>query len=319
MPDELLKEIHARNGHYDNRPLHELSFCEQMQDNHLTALMPKSDPKRGIDVLAPVNQNDSGLVGAMKEALINILQNEQQIHYVVMAVGPGHWRGVYLIKPQNDTSKYQLEIFDPMGPHGAKTIERFVLDLLGIDESRIDISFSGPPHPQRDGYACGDFTCSYSHKKMLDFGASCPSWANELINMLEQNGNTKHMLRCTTRKISAELSEEHNYTESQYPSIIESDNEHKNRNSARTSYTSFQGYPHLLLSRNQSKSQEAEGWSFYLNCFTYLVLAMGLAMLALGYMYCMPPLVVLGCAVSVISFMLTQVLPQESQSAVIVP
>lgn len=198
------KRKHRAQGHFDPQYIHQRSLRDQLQDHDMNRLMPKS--QGDIEVLAPINRFDrsSELV---QEGIATALK-DKKINHVVIPIGPGHWRGIYLTKPADVKGKYQLELFDPYGPVGAEAIKQTTLDLLqkcGINKNQINIKTTGPTHPQQDGYACGDFTCAHSQQKMKAFGAT--AYNQDLINALERQGNKDDALRHTSRKVSQTLQE----------------------------------------------------------------------------------------------------------------
>lgn len=195
------------NGYFDSRRIHQRSLQDQLQDHDVMALMPISNGN--IDVLPPANRHDQIALALTQDALDAALKNKE-IKHIFIPVGPGHWRGIYLTKPDVDTQKYQLELFDPYGPGGATAIEDFALSLLkkcGINKDKITITTTGPTYPQRDIYACGDFTCAYSNKKMKQLGGSLGSYNEHYINVLDTQGNKKDILRHTSREITKILAE----------------------------------------------------------------------------------------------------------------
>ena len=194
---------HRRQGAFTFRqPIHQRSFRDQLQDDDMTSFMPKSEGN--IEVLAALNRFDTGSTDALPEVIRSALKNKK-LHHIIIPAGPGHWRGVYLTKPSEEGGKYQLELFDPYGPAGAHAITQIILGLLnksGIKSAQINIGYTGPTHPQTDGYACGDYTCAHSHKKMKEFGAKKSKYNQEIIDALESQGNENGHLRTTVRKIS---------------------------------------------------------------------------------------------------------------------
>ncbi|HHF7372948.1 hypothetical protein [Legionella bozemanae] len=196
---------HHAQGRFDLKYIHQRSLRDQLQDHDMSLLMPKSH--NNIEVLGPVNRFDSGSIEAAQEGLNLALKNKHFDH-IFIPIGPGHWRGFYLTKPVGGKGKYHLELFDPFGPSGADAIKDIALDLLkecGIDKSQITIETTGPTHPQRDMYACGDFTCAYSHKKMKALGAPNSVYNQDLITILDSRGNKGDSLRYASREISSRL------------------------------------------------------------------------------------------------------------------
>ena len=195
---------HNAQGRFDFNHLHRRDPRDQMQDHDMTRLLPKS--YGDIEVFAVVNRFDPA-TALFQEAIFHALGNKA-VNHLIIAVGPGHWRGVYLTKPIEDDDRYQLEIFDPYGPRGAETICEFILDLLdksGVKEEQINIKFTGPVHKQKDSYACGDYTCAQSHRKMKQWGADPEAYNSFLIEALEVMGNKKNALRRVSRLVSSEL------------------------------------------------------------------------------------------------------------------
>ncbi len=200
------KRQHGAQGRFDQKNIHQRGLRDQLQDHDMTLLMPKSHGN--VEVLAPVNRFDRS-TDVVQEGIAAALQ-DKRINHVVIPVGPGHWRGMYLTKPVDGKGNYQLELFDPYGSIGANAIKQLSLDLLqkcGIKPSQITIKTTGPTHPQTDGYACGDFTCAYSNKKMKEFGASDKHYNQALITALDLQGNKNDSLRQASRKVTQALPE----------------------------------------------------------------------------------------------------------------
>ena len=87
-------------------------------------------------------------------------------------------------------------------------MQKLSLDLLKnckIEENKITLKTTGPTYLQKDNYACGDFTCAYTHKKVKEFCKDSGAYNQEYINVLEQKGNEQEALRHKTREISEEL------------------------------------------------------------------------------------------------------------------
>lgn len=186
------RQQHRRQGHFDHLDIHQRGQRDQFQDHDMNRLMPKSSGN--IDVLAPINRFDAS-TNAVCDGL-KIALESVDIKHIVIPIGPGHWRGVYLTKPDDKKGQYQLELFDPYGPAGADAIRDLALGLLtqcGV--KNVVVMTTGPIHKQKDGYACGDFTCAYSHLKMQQFGAAPLSYNQHLITTLEQDGNKGDVLR----------------------------------------------------------------------------------------------------------------------------
>ena len=176
---------------------------EWMQDHDMTRIMPTS--YLNIAVTAPICTGKAALVVqtniAIKEAVL-LLSIEDNIKHIIIPVGPGHWRGIYLTKPeQNQTdSKYKLEIFDSFGSESARKITDFVLEFLDVTGVTLTPEYKGPSVNQADGYSCGDYVCAYSHQKMKEFGATKEAYNQDLIDAL-QAGNANHSLRKATLQV----------------------------------------------------------------------------------------------------------------------
>ncbi len=194
------RSAHRSQGRFDVTRLYLRALKDQMQDHDMTQIMPKS--AGSIAVLAVLNRFDPHSAQAIQEVLANEVFNEAT-QRIIIPVGPGHWRGVYLTKPSGDELVYELELFDPYGGIGASAIEGYVLQLLeqcGLPQHLINIRYTGPNLPQGDAYSCGDFTCAYSHKKMQEFGAPEGSYNENLIRTLDNLGNEDDVLRFATRE-----------------------------------------------------------------------------------------------------------------------
>jgi hypothetical protein len=196
---------HGAAGHFDPTPLYKRDLKDQMQDHDMTQLMPNSS--QSIAVFSAVNRFDPASIELQQDAIGLALANDD-VKYLVFAVGPGHWRGVYLTKPTQENEFYYLELFDPYGPKGARAIRSFILNLLtcsGLDEDLVRVGFTGPDHPQQDSYACGDYTCAYSHKKMNAWGANLSPYHAYFTEALDVMGNKQNALRRVARLVSEDL------------------------------------------------------------------------------------------------------------------
>lgn len=196
-------------GAFNGALIHRRGIFEQLEDHDMTALMPKTS--KTIDVLAPVDQQQP--IAPIIEGLRQAISNEQ-IKHIFIAIGPNHWRGVYITKPTPPDQTYHVELFDPFGTPASqrdKGLQTFVMGLLRnvrININKNELRHTGPRIPQKDGYACGDFVCAYSHLKMqlIDNTARVNQ---TLINALSQgNGNSRdnHPLRDAIRAESQKLS-----------------------------------------------------------------------------------------------------------------
>lgn len=193
---------HLSQGHFDLTALHHRAIRDQMQDHDMTLIMPKSIGN--ISVFAVLNRFDPSSADSIHDVLASELFNDN-IDHIIIPVGPGHWRGVYLTKPSPELDEllFDVELFDPYGPTGAAAIDAYILNLLancGIPKELISIRHTGPAHPQGDAYSCGDFTNAHSHKKMKEFGAPKGSYNENLVNTLENLGNIYDTLRFMTRE-----------------------------------------------------------------------------------------------------------------------
>ncbi|MCW8409617.1 hypothetical protein OQJ13_11610 [Legionella sp. PATHC035] len=199
-----IQRRHREQGHFDKKYIDQRAMHDQLQDHDMDRLMPQS--YGNIEVLAAADRYDPTSLD-VQEYLMAALKNEG-IQHIFIPVGPGHWRGIYLTKPYAAEGKYQLELFDPFGPSGAEGIKAFTLNLLakcGIKENQLTITLTGPTYPQRDVYACGDFTCAYSHKKMKALGAPSSAYNQDYINVLDTQGNKNDELRKKSRALSKTL------------------------------------------------------------------------------------------------------------------
>lgn len=200
MAQASLASIFQANGRYNTQPLHLRALHDQLQDHDMGQLMPKSHDT--VEVLAPFRAGDPGLFIAQTEGVGLALANHA-IHHILMPIGPRHWRSMCLTKPTAESERYQLELFDPRGPNGAKCIKNNILALLsacGIEKENIDIHYTGPEKSQKDRYACGDFTCAYSHQKMRDLGVEATHYNQKLVHVYETYGNQRHSLRKASRE-----------------------------------------------------------------------------------------------------------------------
>ncbi|MDF1677549.1 MAG: hypothetical protein P1U32_02505 [Legionellaceae bacterium] len=274
------KREHARHGGYSAVKVHRRTFSSWLEDHDVNALMPKSTER--VTVIAPVNRFDAGTHKSTQEAIRIALEHEDITH-VLIPIGPGHWRGLYLTKPLYTENKYSLELFDPYGPEGAKSIESFAINVLlksSIPADKLDITFTGPLKPQRDGYACGDFTCAYSHKKMKAINSAANVHDDEFIDVLDSHGNANDVLRHKTRAIfEAAYPHEKAPSTSFYAGV--------NSTSAPA--------PKAISSKN---SQALDAY-FYLRCLARLAIVAGGIILIASLALSMPPSLAVAGLVSV--------------------
>lgn len=197
------RKIFEDAGTFSTQPLHLRAPYVELQDDDMTKFMPSSNLK--IEVHAPINRMDRSSFEVAIEGLKIAIANPE-VEHIIVPVGPVHWRGVYLSKPSTKSPNYRLELFDPYGPQGTYTIDEVVLELLeaaGVNEKQIVIVRTGPEVEQEDGYACGDYTCAYSHKKMRDFGAAKGSYNEDLAGPVLENGNKNNQMRQAFCQLSA--------------------------------------------------------------------------------------------------------------------
>lgn len=193
-------------GDFTNEPIHVRTMQDELQDHDITRLLPKSTGH--IEILAAVNCVDPRSTEAVNIGVQAALKNPN-LQTICIPVGPGHWRGLYLSKPQKPNGEYRVELFDPMGKNNAEEIKAFSMKLLvdaGIPENKIVFTLTGPLHPQRDLYACGDFVCAKTHQKMQELGAPPEAYRQNLIDVLITSGNNGGLLRTVIRQESERLS-----------------------------------------------------------------------------------------------------------------
>lgn len=199
MTNDKSASILANNGSYSSKPTHERERNTWLEDHDLLHFMPKSIGN--IDVLAPMDRNlpIQNMISFLSPSLTN-----PNIQHLLFPLGPGHWRSIALTKPSANNPRYMLEIFDSFGKESAETVQKYLLSILsqcGISTKEIDVKLSTCAVPQKDTFSCGDFTCAYSHQKMLDFGAPAENVNMVLINALN-TGNQNNNLRNTLLEIS---------------------------------------------------------------------------------------------------------------------
>ncbi|MFI4919535.1 MAG: hypothetical protein ACHP65_08265 [Legionellales bacterium] len=185
-------------------PLHKRKDKDtaELQDHDITRLLPKSSAT--VAVLATMNR--LSIDGWEAEAIMVALKNEQ-IKNIVMISGPGHWRGMYLTKTPGKSRPYELELFDPQGASGNRTIHKFAETLMktsGIPLEQINITYTAPRKLQTDQYSCGDFVCAYSHKKIQEFGVA-NGFDSHLIEVLNNSGNENNALRKASQEATEKL------------------------------------------------------------------------------------------------------------------
>lgn len=199
MANDKSASILANNGSYSLKPIHERERNAWLEDHDILHFMPKSIGN--IDILAPMDRNlpIQNMISFLSPPLTN-----PNIQHLLFPLGLGHWRSIALTKPSANKPRYMLEIFDSFGKESAKIVQQYLLNILsqcGIPTKEIDVKLSTCVVPQKDTFSCGDFTCAYSHQKMLDFGAPAENVNIVLINALN-TGNQDNNLRKTLLEIS---------------------------------------------------------------------------------------------------------------------
>ena len=203
----------SKNGRFTIFSLHDdrRERNTQLTDQDMERFMPKSTGE--IEVLTCCHRFDPQSRKVIIDALAEALKNANKKH-IVIPIGPGHWRGFYLTKPNSldQAGKYSLEIFDPYGPDNIKSTDTDnimeLLTTLDVPSENIDLMLTGPTIIQKDSYACGDFTCAYSHLKMRALGALSENYNQELIDALQKgNPHENPVLRNTLVRLSKTHSE----------------------------------------------------------------------------------------------------------------
>lgn len=194
---------HKGQGRFDTTALHLRAVNDQLQDHDMTRFMPKSHGN--IEVLAVVNQYDPVSVRLVLEGIQTALRDATKKH-ILIPVGPGHYRLMSIQKPGTGETQYSLSLFGPYGQGDGAQIEKKAKEWLGqcgISAANLaPTNYEGPTHRQPDGYACGDYTCAQSHKKMRELGADTSAYDQRFINVLEASGNQGGALRNLLRNIS---------------------------------------------------------------------------------------------------------------------
>ncbi|MDF1646109.1 MAG: hypothetical protein P1U61_03875 [Legionellaceae bacterium] len=305
---------HQNNSGFSRKYIHERSKREQLEDHDMMALMPEST--QHVEVLAQLKRDTSESFEAVREGVRTALQNKT-IQHIMLAVGPGHWRGLYLSKPLGPDEKYQLDIFDPFGPSGGKCLERYAKDFFcsaGIKSEDIVVHFSGPAHPQRDLYACGDFTCAYSHQMMKKFGVLETGYHQSFIDVLEQDGNKNDVLRNMSRSICAARYAQSLDLELDFNADLD---EHsiREKNSLKKKRRKVNIQAESQLSKRAAKVSEKNGdefdWIFLFKCCSYLAMLAGGAMFLLGLLLPISSLAFGGVCVFSLGFFAYNQLPVE--------
>lgn len=201
--DEMAHLIEA-NGQFDSIPLHLKSGPVELTDKDVTKLMPSS--AGNIEVLAAIHLSSTKSSIPVLDQVINSFVN-RDIGHIVLPVGPGHWRGVHISKPTEDNPNYHVEVSDSMGVDSAQRINGLIKEIFssqGIEN--YEVEYAAPKVPQKDAYSCGDFMCSYAHKKVQ---ALAPDAGNTSLKMIEAydtaNGNADAGLRGQIKKIDSSL------------------------------------------------------------------------------------------------------------------
>ncbi len=311
---------HRNQGVFDEKHIHVRGRTEQMQNHDMGALMP--EPTGHIEVLGTVDRlevsarsnQQSKILVSLKEGIDLALQNEN-IKHIIIPVGPGHRRGVYLTKPATPDEKYNVEVFDPFGSGGAMALASFVETFLshsGIGPEKQNMTFSGPLKPQRDGYACGDFTCAYSHRMMKQFGAPEEAYNQALIDVLDEQGNAGGVLRGMTRSIFDELFPEEKKALGGVPQ------RKKKKPKASEASEASEGFKAFETSDVPQKGNDKNevDWIFYFKCFGALAMLAGGVMLAVGLWVSIPMLAIGGvCVLGMGFFTLNQFSDSDSGKA----
>ncbi len=150
---------HKSAGSFNARPLHACSLQIWQTTEHLEPLLP-FDTREGYVALAPYSKE---AVDLFSEHLKGYL-DDPETHTLSFPVGPGHWR---LVTLKRNNGRFIVELFDSFGAKSAEGIKKMIealLDKSGIASDQYEMVFVGPAKPQRDAFACGDFTVAWAHK-----------------------------------------------------------------------------------------------------------------------------------------------------------
>lgn len=196
------RKDHKNQGTFDTNSLHLRSKRTQFQDHDMTLFTPKS--WNNIEVLAVVIRNNKQSEDLAVEGIKTAIHDPKKKH-IIIAVGPGHYRLISITKPAPG-EQYQIDLFGPYGTNDARVIQGMALKWLkqcGINQAQIaKPKLEAPKHTQTDGYACGDYTCAHSHRKMKEFGAPTSAYDEHLIAALDAQGNRNDALREVFRQKS---------------------------------------------------------------------------------------------------------------------
>lgn len=155
---------------FTRKDLHEerSPSTRQLDDKDLLRYMPTESP--AIRTLSPINIKDSDGSTEVVSLAIQGALSEESIRHFFVPMGPGHWQGLYIEKPQTDNGLYQIRIFDSFGQQhieDSRVIHTVISFLKNcrIEKNQIEISLAHPSKLQTGSYACGDFMCAYFLKE----------------------------------------------------------------------------------------------------------------------------------------------------------
>src|SRR3990167_5607197 len=153
-----------------NQRQEELNTKNDMEDRHITSLMPNSTGS--IAVFGPINAGNPEEI-ITKEIKLK-LQDPQVKHLIIPILQKGqgnntHWQCLYITRGKKGG---KIELYDPIydadveNPFVTKTINQVKKLLPAV--RKIDVLHSEKPQ-QTDSYSCGDYVVAHAHEMYSKF------------------------------------------------------------------------------------------------------------------------------------------------------
>lgn len=134
----------------------------------------------------------------------------------IIPIGPSHWRAASIQRQKTSPFDLSVKLFGPFGLDDGLVIKPIIETLLKrVDKNlqkyvnpktHLTISYQAicPPHPQQDGYACGDFILAFIHQRLLEKDCNIDV-DSHAIKIYQSKGNQQGALRNAWREKSKTL------------------------------------------------------------------------------------------------------------------
>ncbi len=186
-------------GDYDSLPLYESEPYIELQDHHVTRLMPEGNAQFFILGAYRFGNRDhlKLTIATLKEML-----HDPAKKVIILPIGPVHWRSLTFYRGED--GGLSCELFDSVGIKSAKKLASWLTRLLKkVGEPTMPRQYLGPVIKQKlseDSYACGDFVVARAHQVAKHYNQHVArghrvNFNQALVDVLSQQGNQLDALR----------------------------------------------------------------------------------------------------------------------------